>query len=342
MKAVILAGGKGTRLWPMSTDSMPKQFQPIVGKKTMLQETFERLSFLAPADIFVATNSQYAELIKKQLKSLRLENLIIEPAMRDTGPSICHAAHHLSKMGLSKEIMAIIYADHLMQRNDQFKTALLRMEKHIKKCNTLGVIGVRAKYPNPNLGYIKIGKMVEETAEGFEIYELDSFVEKPDMNTAKKFLNSYKYLWNTGLYIFKVSSILKLFNKFAPKIYEAVVKKGKYEAAPKISVDYAIMEKINPKHMHVLPAELGWNDIGNWAALHEELAGDENSNVNIGEILDIKTEGSVIIGQTGKLIATYGIKNLVIIDTQDALLVIPKEKAAEVKHLVEEIKKRKR
>lgn len=342
MKAVILAGGAGSRLWPMSRDLKPKQFHCFVGKKTMLQQTYERLSFLNKEDVFVATSVQYEKLARAQLPSLPASQLILEPAMRDTGPCICFAGHHLAKMGFSNEVMAIVYADHLIQKTDEFKKALLFSEKHIKATNKLGVIAVRAKYPNPNLGYIRIGRSIEESEHGLEIYELERFVEKPKLETAKRFLYSYKYLWNTGLYMWKTETILKKFKKLAPEIYEATKDETLYSKAPKISIDYAIMERLPRSSVHVIPADLGWNDIGNWAALHEELAQNEKENISTGDLINIETEGSVVLGDSGKLIVTYGVKNMVIVDTPEALLIMPKEKSAEVKKLVEEIKKQKK
>lgn len=342
MKAVILAGGTGTRLWPMSRDLKPKQFHAFTGRQTMLQQTYQRLSFLKPADIFVSTNSQYESLVKRQLPALASDHLILEPAMRDTAPCICFAAHHLAKLRFRNEVMAIVYADHLIQKPKDFEQALTFTAQHIEKTNSLAVVAVRAKYPNPHLGYIKIGRMLMESKTGLEVYELEQFVEKPNVETAKKFLSSYKYLWNTGLYMGKVKTLLKKFQAYAPKIYQAAKHDDSYTDSPKISIDYALMEKIEPRSVHVIPADLGWNDIGNWQALYDELAGRALRNVTSGEHVSIDTEGSVILGNSGKLIVTYGVKDMVIVDTEEALLVMPKQKAAEAKKLIEELRKKRK
>lgn len=341
MKAVILAGGTGTRLWPLSRGLKPKQFHTFSGNKTMLQQTYERLSFLHPRDIFVATNAQYADIVKRQLKKLPIENLIVEPAMRDTGPSICFSATRLKNLGFKNEVMTIVYADHLIQKSEEFKATLLAAQSHIGGSNRLGVIAIRAKSPNPHLGYIKIGKLISGSDAKFEIYELEKFVEKPSVETAKKFMLSYKYFWNTGLYMWKIGTILEKFKIHAPEIFKTAQNEGTYADAPKISIDYAIMEKIAPKTVHVMPADLGWNDIGNWAALYEELTKKENDNLSVGRHLSIETKGSVVIGGYGKLIVTHGVKNLIIIDTPEALLIMPRERAADVKRVVETLKKQK-
>lgn len=342
MKAVILAGGTGSRLWPMSRDLKPKQFHAFAGNRTMLQQTYDRLAFLKPADIFVATNQQYGELVKKQLPQLKKENLIIEPAFRDTAPCIAFAAHTLAARGFSDEVMSVIYADHLIHKPEELEKALMLAQAHIKGGASLCLIAVRAKYPNTNLGYIAIGQQLEENEDGLSVHELERFVEKPDYETARQFLNSYKYLWNTGLYLWKVSAILDEFKTHAPQIYKATQRAETYEKSPKISIDYAIMEKISPSKVHVIPADLGWNDIGNWAALHEELTKTDNENVGSGPHLAVDTQGSVILSNSGKLVVTYGLKNIIVVDTPEALLVMPKDKAGEVKKITEALRRGKK
>lgn len=346
MKALILAGGAGTRLWPVSREKKPKQFHAFVGSRTLLQMTYDRLDFLSVDDIFVSTSAAYAPEIKRQLPRLPKSHLFIEPESRDTGPAIAYAAHKLSqKLGSRKshEAMAIIYADHIIQRKAELREKLLIAQQIAQKDHTLNIIEVKAQFPNPSLGYVKIGKRLKELADGTEIYELEKFVEKPDLETAKKYMLSYKYLWNTGIYVWKISTILEKFRMHAPKIYDVVVGgKGSYKACPKISIDYCLMEKVNPKDVRIIPADLGWSDIGNWSSVFDELTASEESNFIQGEHVGLDTEGSVIFGEKGKLIITSGIKNLVIIDTHDALLVMPKHRASEMKKIVEELKKRKK
>lgn len=339
MKAVILAGGSGTRLWPLSRENKPKQFHALFSDKTLLQETFDRLSFLKISDIYVSTVHEYKKEVEKQLPKLLKENLIIEPCLRDTGPCIGLAAKKIAEK-FPNEIMAIIYADHLIQNTEEFRKKLLAAEKLIKGSAKplFAVIEVKAKFPNPNLGYVKIGRLTNEMKDGTEVYELEKFVEKPDAETAKRYLLSYKYLWNTGMYLFKPSALLEQYRKLMPDIYRGLMRDD-YASCQKISIDYALMEKIDPHFVRILPADLGWSDIGNWSALFDELVDDVSKNYVRGEHRALGTQGSLIYGKNGKLIVTIGLKDLIVVDTEDALLICPKERAFEVKKIVEQLKK---
>lgn len=355
MKAVILAGGTGTRLWPLSRIDKPKQFQKLVGNRTMLQETIGRLNFLKPEDIYLSTNKTYEKIVREQTKKLiNPKNIIIEPDLRDTAPCIGLAAVTLAKK-YPHEVMAIIYADHLIQNKKEFIQKLKVAEKLARTENTLNIIEVKAKFPNVNLGYVKIGKMLKEL-DGNEIFSFEKFTEKPDLELAKKFLQSYKYLWNTGLYVWKISTILKYFKKYLPKTYKNLTEiqknlgtiheqetlQKKYPLCDKISIDYGIMEKVHPKEVRIIPAELGWSDVGTWESLFQELATNERMNITKGQHLSINTHGSLIYPYNHKLVATIGLKDIVIIDTEDALLVCKKDKSQEVKNLVEKMKNRKK
>ena len=351
MKAVILAGGTGTRLWPLSRIDQPKQFQKLTSQKTMLVETISRLNFLKKEDIFIATNQKYLAEVKRQTKKIIPEkNIIVEPALKDTAPCIGLASAYLSKIN-PEEVCCIIYADHLIQDKKEFEQKLKIAEKIAIKDNTLNIVEVKAKYPNVNLGYVKIGKIIEEI-DGTEIYSFERFTEKPDLKKAKEFLKSYKYLWNTGLYVWKVSTILNKYKEFLPETYkhlmnikEAIGSKdeqktleAEYPLCDKISIDYGIMEKVDTKEVRIIPAELGWSDVGTWESLHEELAENAKSNIVKAKHINIDSKGSLIYGNGKKLIATIGLEDVVIVDTPDALLVCKKNRSQDVKKIVEKLK----
>jgi len=351
MKAVILAGGKGTRLWPLSRQNKPKQFQPLVTDRTMLQDTISRLDFLKPEDIYISTNSEYLKTVREQAKGLiPLKNIIVEPALRDTAACIGLAAVCLAAKD-PQEVMAVIYADHLIKNKKEFVKKLKVAEKLAGEENTLNIIEVKAKFPNVNLGYVKIGKMLK-MLNGAKIYAFERFTEKPDLSTARKFQKSGKYLWNTGLYVWRIDTLLKQFKKFLPRTYARLTKISKaigtknestalkehYPLCDKISVDYGIMEKVDPRIVRIIPAELGWSDVGTWESIFEELAANGRDNLVKGNHLGIDSEGLLIYGDGKKTVATIGIKDLVIVDTGDALLVCRKDRSQDVKKLVDMMK----
>ncbi len=354
MKAVILAGGTGTRLWPLSRVNKPKQFQKLISDKTMLQETIERLSFLKPEHIFVSTNQKYLDTVREQVKGkIPQSNIIVEPDLKDTAPCIGLAAAYLAKK-YPNDVMSIIYADHLVQKKDEFTKKLKVAEKLAQEENTLNVIEVKAKFPNVNLGYVKIGKVLKEV-NGIEIFSFEKFIEKPDLAKARAFLQSYKYLWNTGFYVWKIDTILKKFKKYLPNTYKNLMKiqekigtkdeqkalKTYYPLCDKISIDYGIMEKVDPKEVRIIPAELGWSDVGTWESIFDELAPTEDSNLVKGKHLNIDTTGSLIYGNEKKIIATIGLEDVVVVDTPDALLICKKDRSHDVKKMVEKLKSHK-
>lgn len=349
MKILILAGGSGTRLWPLSRQKKPKQFQKLISQKTLFEETLDRIKFVESSNIFISTNQEYEKEVRKEAKKYRIprENFIIEPALRDTGPCIGLAATIMGEENSPDEVMAVIYADHLVQDVKEFQKLLKIAEKIAQEENTLNIIEVKARFPNVNLGYVKIGKLLREK-DGVEIYAFEKFVEKPDLETAKKFLASYKYLWNTGFYVWKIKKILEEFSRHMPDTYKKLKKisenpktlKNEYAKCPKISIDYGIMEKVEKNEVRIIPAELGWSDIGTWESIYDELTEKNEENLVKAELLQIDTKGNIIYGQNSKLIATVGIQDLVIVDTKDALLVCHKGRSQEVKKIVEQLQKK--
>lgn len=342
LKIVILAGGAGTRLWPMSTKERPKQFQRLVSEKTMLQETLERVDFLDPSDIYVSTNSEYLELVKKQLPQIPEQNIIAEPSRQDTGPCIGLAAAMIAK-DHPKAVMAIVYADHLVQDTEEFQHKLKVTAQIAHDEQTLNIIEVKAKAPNTNLGYVQIGAQLGER-DGVHIHEFKAFKEKPDLETAKRFVASHSFLWNTGYYIWSVDVILKAFQEHMPKTYaelEAIMQGGSieehYPKCDKISIDYGIMEKVDPSQVRIIPADLGWSDIGTWASLHEELAESPRANVIKGPVQAVECEGCLIYNETGDTLAAFGLKNQVLVKTPQHTLSCPLDRSADLKTLIKEL-----
>lgn len=278
MKAVILAGGGGTRLKPLSTPERPKQFLKLVSNKTLFEETLQRLDFLKPSDIYLAINKLHLNLVKKLAPKIPLKNIIIEPDLRDTASCIGFAAAIIEK-NHPGEVMAVIYADHLIRNKKEFQNKLKIAERIAKEKNTLNIVEVTAKTPNTHFGYVKLGKL-DKKIGNTEIYKLANFTEKPDLETAKKFIKSGNYLWNTGIYVWKAKTLLEYYKKLKPETYKKFQKmmtkkttiKTIYPTLEKISIDYAIMEKVDPSEIRIIKADLGWSDIGNWEAIYNELA----------------------------------------------------------------------
>ena len=272
MKAVILAGGHGTRLYPLSTIEKPKQFLNLIGDKTLYQQTVDRLSFLKPEDIFVATNAEYVKYVHEQTPEIPTRNIFVEPAMRNTATCIGYAAMQLSKQFTESdpdEVMCVIYADHLVRDEKEFAHKLQIAEHLARTENTLNIIEVEAREPNTKLGYVKTGEVLKEV-EGVKIHAFEEFKEKPDLKTAEAYLQNGSYLWNTGYYVWKISKILEKYKQHAPDTFKKL-QEDNYIDCENISIDYAIMEKVDPSEVRIIPAILGWSDIGTWESLFEEL-----------------------------------------------------------------------
>lgn len=351
MKAIILAGGAGTRLWPLSRGKKPKQFQPLISNKTLFQETIDRLKFLKPADIFIAINEEHEALAKKQAPHIPRENFIIEPALRDTASCIGLAAVYIGKK-YPDEVMGVMYADHFIRHTNEFVQKLRIAEDLARKNHTRNIIEVKATSPSPHFGYVKIGKLME-TRGDVEIFALEKFIEKPDEATAETFLTSYKYLWNTGYFVWRIRDILDDFQKYLPDSYgrlltiqkaigtpkEKAVLQREYPKLQKISIDYGIMEKMDPKKVRIIPADLGWSDIGNFESLLSELAA-KNGNALKGNILALDTRDSLVYNFADRLVVTLGLSDMIVVDSSDALLLCPKKRSKDLKKVIEELKKR--
>lgn len=348
MKALILAGGTGTRLWPVSRKNFPKQIKPLIGKESLLKTTLKRIKRgFASADIILSINREQLSQIKKDLGSMVLaKNYLIEPIKRDTAAAIGLAAAIIAEVN-PQEIIVTVNSDHYVKNQAEYLRILKSAGEAVKKYpDHLVLVGIKPSYPETGYGYIKLKKPVGLLGQDI-FYQVDCFKEKPDFKTAKKYLANKNYLWNPAYFVFQAGTMMKLFKKYLPEQYKILTRiagkpsllKREFKKIKPISIDYGIMEK--SKKMLCLPASFNWSDIGHFASLHKTMAAKSSANVVKGEYLGQDSSGNLVYNYTNKLVATLGIKNLVIVATDDVLLICPKNRAQEVKKLVEELEKRK-
>lgn len=346
--SVIMAGGVGTRFWPRSRESNPKQFLNLFGETSMIQQTVERLGgFIEPQEVVVVTNRDYVNLVKKQLPSVNESFIIGEPVARNTAPCIASAAALLHKKD-PESVMIVLPADHRVGKPEEFKKVLQTAVNTATKENGLVTIGIKPSWPETGYGYIQRGQ--EPAIEEFShpVYNVQKFTEKPDADTAADFLASGDYLWNSGIFIWKTRTILEAFKTHIPEIYREAEKlensdvaqgdiESFYEACPSISIDYGIMEKA--EKVHVVPADFGWSDVGSWNAVHDLSDKDSDGNGSARkESIFVNATGNYASTQGKKLVAFAGVDNVGLIETEDAILVVNLDKAQDVKDVVESLR----
>ncbi|PUU86212.1 MULTISPECIES: mannose-1-phosphate guanylyltransferase [Halanaerobium] len=342
--ALIMAGGEGTRFWPLSRKDNPKQFLKLNDeKKTMLQETVERISGLVPLEqVFIATNEAYQKAIKKQLDGIPKENIIVEPMKRNTAACI-----GLSSVVIENKYpgstMIVLPADHLIKDEKKFVDILSKAVMTAATGKNLVTLGIKPTHPETGYGYIHYGDHLH-TIDGDQVFEVQNFTEKPDLDTAKEFLNDGNYLWNSGMFIWRLDSILYNIEKYLPEMYKSLaniknalgtdleqkVIKNEFKQMESVSIDYGIMEKADD--IFVIPSSFGWDDLGSWPALERIKKIDDNGNVVVGKHYGIDTTNS-IIHSPNKVVTTIGLDDVVIVDTEDAILICDKNRAQEVKEI---------
>lgn len=344
--ALIMAGGKGERFWPRSRVNLPKQFLSLTDDgKTMIQLTVERISPIVELeDVYIATNKAYRELVKEQLPGLPEENILCEPVGRNTAPCIgLGAVHAASKY--EDAVMIVLPSDHLIKSNEIFIETFKEACEVAIKGDNLVTVGITPNYPETGYGYIKYDAADKE---GFA-YGVDKFVEKPDLETAKEYLADGSYLWNSGMFTWKVSTILDCFKKYMPSTYDGLMKikaaiktadedavlEAEFPNLESQSVDYGIMEKA--ENIYILPGNFGWDDVGSWLSVGRIKKTDDNNNVVNGNVVTVNTSDCVIEG-ADKLIATVGLRDMVVVDTKDAILISTKENAGEIKQVLAKLR----
>lgn len=345
---VIMAGGTGTRLWPLSRKSSPKQFQALVSEKTLLRETFDRVKHLIPTEnIFVCTAVSFADITLAELPELSRENLIIEPSARGTCSAIALSAQMLT-MRNKGVVIATIASDHAIENPEEFSHSLLAaFEISEKNQEKIVTIGINPTNPDTGLGYIKIG---EEFGlfEGKKSYFIDTFREKPDQKTAEEYLASFEYLWNAGYFIFSGKYLLEQIEKFVPETSDILQNfsfplsesdSEKYNACPNDPIDTAIIEKLPKESRIVVPSSLKWSDIGSFDTLFNFLK-QENHTDSIfqGNVLTLQSKNNFVHTSKEKLVTLVGVDNLVVVETDDALLILHKDEAKKMKDLIATLK----
>lgn len=337
-----MAGGVGSRFWPVSTTEFPKQFHDMLGSgETLIQKTFSRLSKLIPAEnILILTNEKYNDLVLEQLPMAKQEQVLLEPAMRNTAPCILYASLKIKKLN-PEAMMVVAPSDHWIEDEEAFIENLQQSFDFCAKEKALMTLGIQPTFPNTGYGYIEFDK-----SDGNPIKRVSHFREKPDYATAKEFIESGNFLWNGGIFIWSVKAIIEAFEKFQPQMYALFLKgfesyntnsegnfiNENYALAENISIDYAVMEKAD--NVYVLPATFDWNDLGTWGSLHEKLPKDDNNNAIVNATVILENASNNIIRAEGKkLIVIDGLDNFIIVDKDDVLLIYPKDKEQDIKRI---------
>ena len=344
--ALIMAGGRGERFWPKSRVNMPKQFLSLTGDgKTMIQLTVERiLPLVSIEDIYIATNRSYKKLVREQLPGLPEENILCEPVGRNTAPCIGLGAAHIAKK-YDDAVMYVLPSDHLITHPQIFRRTLNEAAAVAEQGNNLVTIGITPTYPETGYGYIRFHP--DKTLGA--AYAVERFVEKPDLDTARQYVQAQQYLWNSGMFTWKVSSILGNIKRFMPETYEGLLRirdaigteeqdavlEREFHAFQSVSIDYGVMEKA--ENIYILSGSFGWDDVGSWLALDRMQPRNEFGNVISGNVVSIDTKNTIVQGN-GKLIATVGIEDLVVIDTGDATLICDKNSTGDIKRIIENLK----
>ena len=341
--AILMAGGVGSRFWPVSTVDFPKQFHDMLGTgDTLIQKTFSRLAKLIPVEnILILTNEKYNHLVLEQLPMVKQEQVLLEPAMRNTAPCILYASLKIQKLN-PDAVMVVAPSDHWIEDEDEFTQNLKQCFDFCSSENALMTLGIQPTFPNTGFGYIEFDK-----TDSNPIKRVNQFREKPNYETAKSFLASGNFLWNGGIFIWSAKSITQAFSKFQPEMnnlffrgfdkYNTAAEKefidDNYAEAENISIDYAILEKAN--NVYVLPATFDWNDLGTWGSLYEKLDKDENKNavVNATVVLE-NASNNIIRADNKKIIVIDGLDDYIIVDRADVLLIYPKTKEQDIKKIV--------
>ncbi|NCD42138.1 MAG: mannose-1-phosphate guanylyltransferase [Bacteroidia bacterium] len=351
---VIMAGGVGTRFWPMSLTARPKQFIDILNTgETLIQQTFNRMTrVIPPENIFVVTSKMYANTVAEQLPAINVDNILCEPIRRNTAPCIAYAMHKIALKN-PKAAMVVAPSDHIILKEDVFEEVILNALHAAVHNNWLLTLGIKPSRPDTGYGYIQFDESDTNDGEG-NIFKVKSFTEKPELDLAKAFLQSGDFLWNSGIFVWSLPAILEAFTIWLPEISQ-IIARGKawfytpdeqsfidkaFPTCKAISIDYGIMEKASNVYVH--RADFGWSDLGTWGSLYENLSRDENGNAIVGkQVMAYDTKNSVIHVPNEKLVIIQGIDDAIIVENENILLICKKEDEQKLRFIVEDVRRKK-
>ena len=357
--AVILAGGRGTRFWPRSRTRTPKQLLNIFGKDTMLEQTVARLRPLIPAErIWTVTNSEQAAAVRKQVPAAARKRVLSEPVGRNTAAAIALAAIHVRDAARGDALLAVLPADHYIEQAEKYRKIVTAALNVAREPGRMVVLGIPPTRPETGFGYLeRMGETI--TTKGFPVFAVRRFTEKPELKLAQEYVASGNYQWNAGMFFWRVSTFLENLKAFLPKTYAALEELAEsigtrsydrklraiYPKLENISVDYAILEPATraegSPRVFVIPAEVGWSDIGSWAAVYELLAKKAGENVLAGDGYALDAEGN-FLWSPAKFVAAIGVRDLVVVETSDALLICPRDRAQDVGRIVKWLEEQRR
>lgn len=341
--ALIMAGGKGERFWPLSTDEKPKQFLKLLGEETMIQMTVNRLKCLIPMErIFVVTGERYKSLVREQLTEIPQENIIVEPVGRNTAPCIALSAFHIEKKYKDASI-AVFPSDHLIRNEEEFRNVIKAAESFVEENqNSIVTLGMCPDRAETGYGYIKCDK-THSIVNGMKIRNVETFVEKPDAETAETYVKNGNFLWNGGMFLWKAKNIIKLTEKYLKNTYNVLSEisctveeeyeeklQKNYSKVDNVSIDYAIMEKA--KNIYVIPSEFGWDDVGTWYSVERYRDKDENNNVCVGNIININSKNNIVVGKNKPVIIS-GLEDIFVVESDDVILIGKKEDIKDIKEI---------
>lgn len=347
--AILMAGGVGSRFWPVSTQEYPKQFHDMLGTgDTLIQKTFNRLSELIPKEnIFILTNECYNDLVFQQLPDVTKRQVVLEPAMRNTAPCILYASLKIQKEN-PDAVMIVAPSDHWIEDENAFTQNVKQTFEFCEQNDALMTLGIQPTFPNTGYGYIEFDKSSNQ-----DIKPVNQFREKPDYETAKSFIAQGNFLWNAGIFMWSAKSVIKAFKSNQPELYslfetgieayntdlEDGFIQENYAKAENISVDYAIMEK--SENVFVLPATFDWNDLGTWGSLYDKLDKDSDNNAVVNaKTLTEDATGNMIRSKKDKIVVVDGLKDYIIVDKDEVLLIFPKAKEQDIKKILQNVKEK--